>query len=168
MIIKDKRGHQVDFAELDPAATMLTLAIGIVSERIRGLPREDQDDLFELFKVMSDASSDDEEQTRARNAMMEILDDGTGSVKRLELSPDAKSAWSGHVGSAIKGFREERGWNQDDLASKAGLSSQSYVSRIEAGLHSPSSLTVERIAAALGVSPAKIDPCYGDDGEDGE
>lgn len=48
-------------------------------------------------------------------------------------------------------LREERGWSQEQLAHKAGLTASAY-NRIEAGKASPGWSTVVRLAEGLGVS----------------
>ena len=50
--------------------------------------------------------------------------------------------------------RNQRGLTMDDLADKAKLN-QTTVSRLERGRNYPSTLTVEKLAKALGV-----DPCW--------
>jgi transcriptional regulator with XRE-family HTH domain len=65
--------------------------------------------------------------------------------------------WMGFVSNRIRHYREQANLTQQELADKAGLR-QSHISRLEQGLHSPSSLTLEKIAAALGVSISELDP----------
>ncbi|MDM8008608.1 MAG: helix-turn-helix transcriptional regulator [Phycisphaerae bacterium] len=45
------------------------------------------------------------------------------------------------------------------LASKSGLP-QSHISRLEAGRHSPSHKTLEKLASALAVPVNRLDPSY--------
>lgn len=46
--------------------------------------------------------------------------------------------------------RKERGWTQREMAKVIGISSNSYLSRLEAGLIRPRIDTARRIALALG------------------
>jgi putative transcriptional regulator len=59
------------------------------------------------------------------------------------------------LGAAIKELREKRGLAQEALATKAGLTGRT-VSAIETGTANPTWATVRDIAAALGVSVAKL------------
>jgi transcriptional regulator with XRE-family HTH domain len=54
------------------------------------------------------------------------------------------------IGREIKRLREERGWSQAELAVYSG-SSQPTVNQIESGKRNPSTRTLEKLAAALGV-----------------
>ncbi|MBI4564588.1 MAG: helix-turn-helix transcriptional regulator [Planctomycetes bacterium] len=60
------------------------------------------------------------------------------------------------IGRKIRVLREKKGMTQEDLAERAGLT-QSHVSRLEDGKHSPSNVTLRKIAKALRVSVHKID-----------
>ncbi|MGB7684392.1 MAG: helix-turn-helix transcriptional regulator [Solirubrobacterales bacterium] len=59
------------------------------------------------------------------------------------------------LGAAIKELREKRRLAQEALATKAGLTGRT-VSAIETGTANPTWATVRDIAAALGVSVAKL------------
>jgi ribosome-binding protein aMBF1 (putative translation factor) len=52
-------------------------------------------------------------------------------------------------------FRLQNGWSQKELAGRVGTS-QSYIARLEAGEIDPQVSTLNRLAAALQVSPAEI------------
>jgi transcriptional regulator with XRE-family HTH domain len=67
---------------------------------------------------------------------------------------EARKDW---IAKRIKEIRKERHITQAELAGTSGLP-QSHISRLEAGLHSPSFKTVEKIAKALGVEVGEIDP----------
>ncbi len=64
-----------------------------------------------------------------------------------------------HVGKTIKKLRKEHSLKQTELAKKSGLP-QSHISRLEAGAHSPSFKTLEKIAKALGVTVGDLDPSH--------
>ena len=54
------------------------------------------------------------------------------------------------LGTRIKGLREAAGMSQATLATKAKLARE-HVNRLEAGLHAPNLLVLQRLAKALGV-----------------
>lgn len=66
-----------------------------------------------------------------------------------------KSAVAKLIGSRIRLEREKRGWSQDQLASRLGVSNVS-VSRYESGERDIRTGTINRIAYALGVEPAEL------------
>ncbi len=59
------------------------------------------------------------------------------------------------LGARIKAVRKERGWSQEQLAERVGISTQ-YVSNIERGKENPTLDLLLRVAQALKVSPAEI------------
>lgn len=61
------------------------------------------------------------------------------------------------IGAKIRDERLKLGWTQETLAQKAGIK-QSHISRLEIGVHTPSDLTIQKIAKALGVEPSSLDP----------
>lgn len=54
------------------------------------------------------------------------------------------------VGDKVRELRKERGWLQQDLADRAGVSMQT-VSNLETGRHVPGMATLAKVARALGV-----------------
>jgi transcriptional regulator with XRE-family HTH domain len=65
--------------------------------------------------------------------------------------------WKEFVGRKVCELRAAKGMTQDELAAASGLP-QSHISRIERAALSPSHVTIERIARALDVAVAAIDP----------
>jgi len=61
------------------------------------------------------------------------------------------------VGKKIRERREAAGLTQEQLAEKSGLP-QSHISRLENARHSPSRSTLDKIASALQISLADLDP----------
>lgn len=57
------------------------------------------------------------------------------------------------VGQLIKQLREERGWSQDELASRLGYKSRSSVNKIELGERNLTQSKIAAIAKIFGVSP---------------
>ncbi len=72
----------------------------------------------------------------------------------LEVPAKELLAGGASLGSRLTGAREERGLNRSQLARKAGLSA-GMIGQIERGKVQPSLQTVEKIAAAL-----ELSPCY--------
>ena len=148
MITKENR------ALADP----MPLALAVLVDRIRGLPKDDRDDLYSLVKILF-AAEDDEERESAFSAMLEILEQPAGRVMALEESPPSAELkkWMQYAGGRIRHYREEAGLTQEQLASKAGLP-QSHISKLENARHSPSAMTLGKIAKALGIARLELDP----------
>lgn len=147
----------------DLSHKMTTMALGIVVERIRSLPKEDRDDLFELVKDLRKAN-DDEEMNSIFVAMQEILDQRPMTVVATNPQhPDSShtspafAKWANFIGKRIKDAREASGMTQEELSAASGLP-QSHISRLERCKHSPSHVTIEKIAAALGIKASDLDP----------
>jgi transcriptional regulator with XRE-family HTH domain len=58
-------------------------------------------------------------------------------------------------GSAVRAVRAQRGWSQERLAEAADLN-RSYLGEIERGLVSPSLATLEKLAAAFGLTASQL------------
>ncbi|MFW6125409.1 MAG: helix-turn-helix domain-containing protein [Pirellulales bacterium] len=136
----------------------LPMAVGVISERISRLPERDRDDLYESVKAMLTARCE-EERSAAVEAVVEILDQQTGGIEAHQPQPpsDKLSQWMRCVGRKIKSLRARAGLTQQQLAERAGLP-QSHISKLENARHSPSALTMQKIAAALKVDLAELDP----------
>lgn len=138
------------------------LALSILINRIGSFSKADRDDLFELLQEWRKAK-DPEEQHSIRQAMEEILAQTPVAVRDKALTEEkpwgrGRKKWAEHVGSKVKELREQANLTQTALAQKAGLP-QSQISRVENAEHSATSLTLEKIAKALGVQVRQIDPC---------
>jgi transcriptional regulator with XRE-family HTH domain len=59
------------------------------------------------------------------------------------------------VGDKVRDLRKERGWSQQELADRAGISMQT-VSNLETGRHVPGIATLSKIAGALGVGLGEL------------
>jgi ribosome-binding protein aMBF1 (putative translation factor) len=135
------------------------LAIAVLSERVASLPKEDKDDLFELTKILFTTESSEERESAMR-AMDEIMEQRPLRVERLEepTSPnEALQNWLAFISQRIRSARMAAGLNQTELAEKAGLT-QSHISRLENGEHSPNQLTIQKIAKALDIPASDLDP----------
>jgi ribosome-binding protein aMBF1 (putative translation factor) len=113
--------------------------------------------LLELFPL---AFGDDQEQREsALRAVREILVDRPVRARPLPI-PDVAgdlSRWTTYVSRCIKAARKEQGLTQVELATKAGIP-QPHLSRLERGDHSPTRLTLEKLAKALKVPVSRFDP----------
>jgi ribosome-binding protein aMBF1 (putative translation factor) len=144
---------------VDMQEAALTMAIAVLMERIRALPKEDKDDLFELSKVLFAAETQEEEESAA-NAMREILEQGPINIQPLDTKDETGQGlkkWLDYVSCHIKHARESAGLTQTELSAQTGLP-QSHISRLENGQHSPSFATLEKIAKALHIPVAELDP----------
>jgi XRE family transcriptional regulator, regulator of sulfur utilization len=59
------------------------------------------------------------------------------------------------VAMRVRALRERRGWTQERLAEKAGIS-RGYLARLETARQDPKLSTLEKLARALGVSVAAL------------
>jgi len=139
----------------------LTMAIGILLERIQRLPQTEKKDLLELVEGLS--SADPEEVESSLLTMREILEQSPGRVRRMRLPSDSSRhapglrKWITYVSRRIVEKRSAAGITQAELAKKSGLP-QSHISRLESGKHSPSRATLEKIATALQLPVSTFDP----------
>lgn len=144
--------EQKDFSAVE-------MALAVLMDRINSLSKEDRDDLFELSKAFFSAHTK-EELDAARMGMQEILEQSDGRM--MKVSPvtepgDELKKWVDWVSNQIKRLRKQAGLTQVQLAEKSGIP-QSHISRLENGEHSPSFITLEKIASALNVPVSRLDP----------
>lgn len=59
------------------------------------------------------------------------------------------------VGDNCARIRKERGWTQEQLAERCGLSQQ-YISGLERGRRNPTIVTIYELAVALGVGHLEL------------
>ena len=59
------------------------------------------------------------------------------------------------VGDNCARIRKERGWTQEELAERSGLSQQ-YLSGLERGKRNPTIVTIYELSLALGVSHVEL------------
>lgn len=144
--------------DIRPLDKSFALAIAVLRERVRELPEEDRNDLCELTQILISADSEEDVES-AVNAMNEIMDQAQVQLQEFVLpdSPDGLLAeWLTFFSGQLRDLRKEAGMTQEDLAKKSGLP-QSHISRLENGMHSPSSTTIKKLAEAIGVSTASFD-----------
>ena len=143
----------LDFSQLSSTQ----MAIGVLLDRIATLPDSDRDDLFELFPEL--VSDDAERKASAMRAFMEILEQPKGKITELvdaQASEDL-AKWTGYVSAKIRQIRKAKGITQVQLTEATGIP-QPHLSRLENGEHSPSFLTLEKIADALDIPVSELDP----------
>lgn len=71
----------------------------------------------------------------------------------LPTSPDPDP--SRRFGQLIRLLREEQGWSQEALAEFAALN-RSFVGDLERGAAVPSLTTIDKLAAAFGITPSGL------------
>lgn len=145
----------IDNGSLSP----IKLSLAVLMECIKAQPIEDRQDLMELSEILF-SSEDEEERASAVRAMIEIFTDEPMTVTKKQM-PDEPSSnlreWIEFVSKRIIEFRTEKGLTQAELSEKTGLP-QSHISRLETGKHSPAHSTLVKIAEALEIDVAKLDP----------
>ncbi len=145
---------------MDVGEAALTMAIGIVIERINRLSADDKNDLFDLVKALATAQSAEDVEA-VNSGMREILDQHPYAVRALEFPPAEPpvglAKWNHHLAAKVRELRKRANKTQSRFAEETGLA-QSHISRIENAELSPSHRTVEKLAAALGVNPGELDP----------
>lgn len=70
------------------------------------------------------------------------------------LDPDIRRRRAA-LGDAIRTLRQQRGWTQEDLASRGGFD-RKWINRLENGSYSPAVDRLYPLAAALGVPVAAL------------
>jgi DNA-binding XRE family transcriptional regulator len=142
----------------------LMFALAALGERIRGLPKEDRDDLYELTKEFFVAESSEDRDSAGR-AIMEIFEQAPARVTKMLMPTGTESldSWTVFVSRKIRDLRLSSELTQEQLAEKAGLP-QSHICRLELGQHSPNAITLEKIARALAVPVSAFELITQDDG----
>jgi DNA-binding XRE family transcriptional regulator len=150
---------KVDSERVVQLAKMEEMVLAILLDRIAKLPKEGQEDLAELMDLFS-KSTTKKEREEILESMKELLQPSL--IGELVQGPMPKSGTkdlenrAAYLGQKIKELRAKKSMTQEDLAELSGIP-QSYISRLEAGQHSPSHATLEKIAQALGVDVHQID-----------
>ena len=128
-------------------------------QSIEDHPVEDREDLHELCDILfSDESR--EEKVSAVKAMIEIFTGEPLVLEPMDLDEEPGpelQTWMDYVGGKIREYRKAAGMNQKELAKKSGIP-QSHISRLENAKHSPSNITLQKIAKAIGIEVSLLDP----------
>lgn len=132
---------------------------------LRRLPASDANLAGAMIQDYASAKTE-EDRASTIGAILEVLDQRPLDVRPFDLEqsgnrPDGLQKWVSWVSKQIKEAREQRNFSQQELADKSGLP-QSHISRIENAKHSPSRLTLEKIAKALKVPLSRFDPSADD------
>lgn len=138
-----------------------------IRERFSKLPPEDQEDFREVFALWLTSTGEDEARMGA--TLAEILANEPPAVRKVDLTVDISEEaglkkWLDFISKRIRDARTKAKVNQAELAKRSGLR-QGYISRLETGKHSPSFVTLQKIAKALGIPVKELDPTAPDDSE---
>jgi DNA-binding XRE family transcriptional regulator len=128
----------------------------LLPERFKRLSEEQIKDLRELFDLYF-VSFDQEVmdvilEILFPESLGEVIDD-PGVLPEAAAKLDKAQAY---IGDMIRKERVKRNWTQEELAQRAGIK-QSHICRLEQGKHTPTDLTIKRIADALEVDPSLLD-----------
>lgn len=148
--------------ELTPADVDLQAsAIAVLIEKIARLSADEKDDLMSVVMEIKDCVPS--ELGEIQQTIREILFPDMAGRLLDEVQPAEKNANEAiqkrrqEIAKRLKQWREARDLTQAQLAEKSGLP-QSHISRLEAGQHSPSFKTVEKLAKALELTISELDP----------
>lgn len=155
----NNRSRPISPTEVGPEDVIVTWLL----KRFKELPPESLGDIMVLIEAITSPETPVEERDDIYKTIREILfpqlvgDVCTGHAGSVEQTPEKLQRRIDYVGRMVKQQREARGLTQGELADKSGLR-QPQISRLEAGVHSPSLRTLEKIANALGVAVGDLDP----------
>jgi len=147
-----------DFEMLTAAERAFALAVAVMQEQVRSLPAEDRAALLEVIPCLF--CDDADEVAAANKAISEILHQRKAKVldeSSIPLPDSSLEKWLGYISARIASCRKAARLTQAELAAKAGLP-QSHISRLEQGQHSPTHKTLQKIADALHIKLADLDP----------
>ena len=138
------------------------IATAFLLDRIKNLSKEAASDLVSLGEDIA-TCQDQETYIAILDAMREIIfPELIGKVNYGVAGTSAPTEkfqkYKSFLGNRIVELRKASGMTQGELAEKTGLT-QSHVSRLEKGQHSPSRKTLEKIASAFGMEVSELDPC---------
>ena len=136
---------------------------------LKSLPAESARDVTELVQQLVE---EDDETVRQEivDTLQELVFPESVIIKaRKEFSLESEDAYvrrrlqnyRRRVGQEIKKLRIKVSMTQEELAERAGIP-QSHVSRLETGVHTPTFVTIERLAQALDTSASQLDPGFDD------
>lgn len=139
------------------------LMIAWLLQRFAELPSESFKDMVDLIEIFTDTDTLAEERYEIYETLREILFPKLAgkicNIDTTEQIPAKLQSRASHIGKQVKEYREKKGFTQIQLAEKSGLQ-QSQISRLEAGEHSPSFKTLEKVAKALDIHIGNLDPAH--------
>jgi DNA-binding phage protein len=147
-------------AQFGAMPTSLMVAFFTIVARACKLPLECREEIFDLMRQPPDAVEEDLQDIM--EATFEILEANAGYI--LPMKPalargagEVVRAWTKSVARIVKAERKKAGMSQQQLAEKSGLP-QGHISKLEHAQHSPTRLTLVKIAEALGIDISVLDP----------
>lgn len=129
----------------------------VLSNALKHLTAEQVQDFCELAMMYSSSRDPEVLETIVEMMVPHSLGKISFDAGVTKTAADQVDAFQVKIGDAIRSHRTKLGWTQEQLAQRAGLT-QSHVCRLEQGTHSPTDLTIQKVANALGVDPSAIDP----------
>lgn len=141
--------------------------------RYRGLSEENRQDFDEMFEELARVRGTEDERGTILYMVRLLypeelegcyeLDEADAKIKGLDLTDSGVSQdyqkWIKYVSGKIRVTRKAKGLTQAELAAASGLP-QPHISKLENGIHSPSHLTLQKLAKALGVTVGHFDPTF--------
>lgn len=147
-----------------PSKSNASVVKRLLKKRFSGLSKRQSKQMLELWTLLHNSSND--ERGEIEDTILEILCPeeflaGVGDFEDgiAQEAFDKRDAYRKQVGEEIRKRRQQLHMTQEQLAAKAGIP-QSHVSRLERGKHTPSELTMQRIARALKIKPSQLDPAF--------
>lgn len=149
-----------DIGALSSSAKSIALALSVVQEHVRALSKADLQDFLSLYALVPEAGTA-AELDEILETMAEILAQSPATIvpepAAEDPAPDGLTQWMEYAGKRLREVRERVGLTRDELAAKSGLPA-THIARLENATHSATRFSLEKIAAALGVPVAEIDP----------
>ena len=158
---QNNKPYQISLADVGPDDVIVTWLL----RRFKELPNESLKDIVSLMEMITNRETPAEDRNEIYETLREILfpqligNVRLGRLGQSEQLLDKVEKRTNWICKQVKYYREKKGWNQEELAKKSGLR-QPQISRLEAGIHSPSFRTLQKIADALGISVGDLDPSH--------
>jgi predicted transcriptional regulator len=154
----NNKRHNISLADVGPDDVIVTWLL----KRFKELPSESLKDIVLLMEMITNPQTPAQDRDEIYTTIREILfPQLIGNIvtenPASEHIPQKASKRIHWIGMKVRKYREEKNWTQQELAEKSGLQ-QAQISRLEAGVHSPSHKTLEKIAKALNITVGDIDP----------
>ena len=134
----------------------VSAALSIVLDRVDHLSSADRGHYYRLLEARHEATEKVELDAIDR-VLREILEQAPVCAVPLAPEPGPRTVLAQAVGDEVRSRREAAGLTQSKLAELTGIP-QSHISRLENAEHSAHRYTLEKIAAALGVTVSELDP----------
>lgn len=150
--------RQLSVADLGPDDVVVTWLL----RRFEELSSESFGEIVLLVETMMNPDTLPEERAEIYETIREILFPhlignvclGNLGDEQTATRVQERTNW---IGNKVKEYRENKNLTQSELAEKSGLR-QPQISRLEAGVHSPSFKTLQKLANALDIAVGDLDP----------